>query len=311
MRRLSSCGIGENQSGQALFKRESGQALLIVLLSMAVVLTIVLSILSFSVTDVAISSREEEALRAFSAAEAGIEKSLLAGTGSIGSFEAASFDAAVTNVGEGAKTFVYPQGLALGDTATVWFVSHADTSGFVCSAEKPCFTGSQIKVCWGRSGTSDAVPVTPALEASVVYLATPGDYSSARIARAAIDPNASRRGTNLFAAPSAGGCVVEGNSYAFQTTLDFSTLGILPAVYNVENGLQYMTVKLLYNTTTAHGFGVDVNFAGATLLPSQGDKIVSTGTAGEATRKVEVFRLFSNLPTAFNSVLFISGGITK
>jgi hypothetical protein len=72
-----------------------------------------------------------------------------------------------------------------------------------------------------------------------------------------------------------------------------------------------MTVKLLYNTTTAHGFGVDVNFAGATLLPSQGDKIVSTGTAGEATRKVEVFRLFSNLPTAFNSVLFISGGITK
>ena len=52
-------------------KIESGQALLLVLLGMAVVLTIVLSILSRSVTDIAVTSREEEALRAFSAAEAG------------------------------------------------------------------------------------------------------------------------------------------------------------------------------------------------------------------------------------------------
>ena len=60
--------------------RESGQALLIVVLSLAVVLTVVLSILARSVTDIKLSTGSEESLRAFSAAEAGIERALIAGS---------------------------------------------------------------------------------------------------------------------------------------------------------------------------------------------------------------------------------------
>ena len=62
-------------------KRESGQALILVLLSLSVVLTLVLYVVSRSVTDVAVSSQQEESVRAFSAAEAGIEKTLVIGTG--------------------------------------------------------------------------------------------------------------------------------------------------------------------------------------------------------------------------------------
>lgn len=51
----------------------SGQVALIVLLIMVVVLTIGLSLVSQSLTDMKISLNEKEALRAFSAAEAGIE----------------------------------------------------------------------------------------------------------------------------------------------------------------------------------------------------------------------------------------------
>ena len=51
---------------------QSGQALLIVLLGMAVVLTMVLSVVSRSVTDIQLTTRDDEALRAFSAAEAGV-----------------------------------------------------------------------------------------------------------------------------------------------------------------------------------------------------------------------------------------------
>ena len=60
-------------------KRQRGQTLLIVLLLLAVVLTIALSIASRSITDINVSIKEEEAARAFSAAEAGIEQALIGG----------------------------------------------------------------------------------------------------------------------------------------------------------------------------------------------------------------------------------------
>jgi len=56
--------------------KKSGQVALTVLLVMVVVLTIGLSLISHSVTDISISKDEEEAMRAFSAAEAGIEEAL-------------------------------------------------------------------------------------------------------------------------------------------------------------------------------------------------------------------------------------------
>ena len=56
-----------------------GQALLIVLLTLSVVLTIVLSIVSRSITDISITSLEEDSQRAFNAAEAGVEQALLKG----------------------------------------------------------------------------------------------------------------------------------------------------------------------------------------------------------------------------------------
>lgn len=55
---------------------KSGQVALIILLIMVVILTIGLSLISHSVIDVSISKDEEEAIRAFSAAEAGIEEAL-------------------------------------------------------------------------------------------------------------------------------------------------------------------------------------------------------------------------------------------
>jgi hypothetical protein len=57
-------------------KKKSGQIALIVVLLMVVILTIGLSLISRSITDVRISQDEKEALRAFSAAEAGIEEVL-------------------------------------------------------------------------------------------------------------------------------------------------------------------------------------------------------------------------------------------
>jgi len=98
-----------------------GQALLIVLLSMSVILSVVLSVVSRSITDISVSTYEEEALRAFSAAEAGIEKALVEQTSvaeqQISTGSADKFKADIVTEAHG-KIFNFPQPVKSGETAT-------------------------------------------------------------------------------------------------------------------------------------------------------------------------------------------------
>lgn len=294
----------------SLPKNTSGQALLLVLLSMAVVLTIVLSILSRSVTDVAVTSREEEALRAFSAAEAGIEKALIIGA-DIGSTQIgdANFSAKVSGTGVATQEFANPIGIISGESILFWFVAHDDDGNLICDATHPCFTGNRYKICWGKPGTSASDATTPAVEISTFYLNTPGSYASARIARDTADPNSIRRSSNNFSAPDAGGCTLGTTTFEFQKTVDLSPLGA--GVYGVQNGLQFAKVKILYNTNATHQIGIGTNFAGNALLPAQGLRIESLGTSGESNRKIEVFQGFGEPPPIFDAAIFSLGGISK
>src|SRR5581483_10025851 len=178
---------------------QSGQAVLIVVLSMVVALTVVLSIIAGTTSDIKLSSNETSSLRAFSAAESGIEKALIANSGTTGSVNNANYTAAVSGYQQGKSNLNYPNNLASGDNATLWFVSHGANGSLTCSGF-PCFTGNTVKVCWGKSGTSGSSSTTPAAEVSVFYLGTPGNLTTAKVAKAVYDPNSSRRGTNSYAA---------------------------------------------------------------------------------------------------------------
>jgi len=297
--------------------KQSGQALLIVLLSMAVVLTIVLSVFSNSVTDIAVTTSEAESLRAFSAAEAGVEKALVALAPQNGSFGQDLFQTSITNFAEGKQSFIYPLNLSVGDDAVLWFVSHNASEALSCSdPTKPCFTGSRIVVCWGREGTPAGLATTPAIETSIFYSSPPvvgGNYSGIRIAREVTDPNSSRRSQNSFSAPDAGGCSIDDKNFAFKKTLVFAPLGILPAVSSAQNGLQFAQVRMVYNTDGPQTIGFDANIAGAgnSPFPSQGKQISSEGTAGDATRKVEVYKLYGSVASNMSASIFSSGSLTK
>jgi type II secretory pathway pseudopilin PulG len=295
-----------------LSTRNSGQALLLVLLSMAVVLTIVLSILSRSVTDVAVTSREEEALRAFSAAEAGVEKALIIGSDiGLTTIGDATFTAEVSGQASGGQEFANPIGLISGESLVFWFVAHDDNGNLICDATHPCFTGNRFKICWGKEGTAAGSATTPAIEVSVFYLATPGTYASARLARDTADPNSVRRGSNNFSAPDGGTCTTDGQTFEFQKTVDLTALGVPAASYSSQNGLQFVKVKTFYNTDVTHEMGIYSNFPGNSLLPSQGLRIESTGVSGESNRKIEVFQGFGEPPPIFDGAVFSLGGITK
>lgn len=286
--------------------QQSGQALLIILLILAVALTLVLSIISRSVTDIGITTREEEAARAFSAAEAGVEEALIGGPLSGSFVGGGSFQVTLAGLAEGTTEFPAPGKILAGDAVPVWFVSHADDGSLTC-ADGNCFTGPSMQICWGESGTSSGNAQTPALELTIIYTATPGDYQTTTVARGAFDPNSSRRGTNQFSAPDPGSCTIAGREYAFNKNINFADLGIPAGVYGTPNGLQTARLRLLYNTATPHSVGASVG----TPLPAQGTRIESTGTAGEATRKIEVYQLYGDLPPIFDFALFSTGALTK
>lgn len=63
-----------------MVKYPHGQVLLITVLVLSIAVTIALSLIGRSVTDVSMSRNLEESARAFSAAEAGIEETLLTNT---------------------------------------------------------------------------------------------------------------------------------------------------------------------------------------------------------------------------------------
>lgn len=287
-------------------KKQSGQAVLIVLLSMAVVLTIVLSILAASTSDIKLSTNESESLRAFSAAEAGIEKALVANTSSQGALGSANFTANVSGLAQGQTNFVYPQDISNGDSGILWFVSHDATGALGCSQASPCFTGSSVKVCWGKPGTPANGATTPAIEVSVYYLSTPGDYSTAKVAKVIYDPNNSRIPNNSYSPPDSVGqtCTVGSSQYAFQKTVNLTSLGIAAGVYSVQNGLQFMPVRMLYNSDQTQPLGIDLALPGNSTIPSQGNMVDSTGTVSQSARKIEVSKGYGQVPSIFDAAIF-------
>ncbi len=293
-------------------KNESGQAVLIILLSLSVVLTIVLFIVSRSVTDISLSIKDEDSLRAFSAAEAGIEKALLTGSATGNTLLGdASFNASVTNYGQGVKNISYPFPLSSGDEATFWFAEH-DSQGLLTCAGGTCFTGSNIRFCWGESGTA-VNAFAPAIEASVYYTSTAQDLTTLKVARIAIDPyTASRNPANNFEAIGAGPCVIDGINFAFRKQYNLENAPYSIAGSSTTPGiLQFVKIKMLYNTDRTHRVGIYLDLPGNTTLPKQGIKVDSLGKANQANRKVEVYKLFPEVPSIFDYAVFSKTGIVK
>lgn len=274
-------------------KNQKGQAVLIVLLSLSVVLIVILYILSRTITDVSLSSKEEDSLRAFSAAEAGIERALVAGSTGNQTIGEATFNASVTAFSRGSLTSVFPIALKSGENATFWFTEHdAATGNLICNAGNPCFTGSQAKFCWGDVGTANNSE-SPALEITVYYKVG----SEYRVSRKMIDPLSGRTQNN--AAPTVN-CTVGTDTFQYGYT--YSLAGL--------TNLQFATAKILYNTNVSHKIAIDVTGSGSTL-PSQGAKVNSNGSFADANRAIEVYQLHPEIPPIFANAIYTSSGITK
>lgn len=296
----------------------SGQALLLVVLVMSVVVVVALSFVSRSVTEISVTNLEEDATRAFSAAEAGVEQALL--TGQVGQSvniefpdSNSSVSANISLSGSG-DHFNYPQPIVSGDSATFWFVGNDGLGNISCNGN--CSRPSNIQVCYGAPGTpSDNNVTTPAIEVSLFYDSSPGNavgspnnFASVNVVRLTSDPNSTRRLSNNFSSASLG-CNVGDRSYAFSTgNVNLNTLGI--GCTNQAGCMLLAKVRMLYGNTS-HPVGIRLIGGPNSNLPPQGRLIDSVGTSGSSTRRVQVFQGFPEPPSVFDSAIFSLNDLTK
>lgn len=290
---------------------QRGQALLIILLIMAVGLTVVLSTVSRSVTDISVTTYEEESLRAFSAAEAGIEEALLQKT--VGNpppvdvEPGVTYDLDITDDTQTGKQFRYPKDLVSGEVATFYLASVDPNGDFNCST-KPCFTKNLVNICWGDPGS----PTVPAIEIMYYYDLTAAstlsnDFSSLRVKRYAID----RSSRGFFTPPNVGGgCNFSGDLFQYRHRINVNNN--IGGACSSTVGCSIVVKVRMYYAQSSDPQKVGIWSSGPSDdLPSQGFIIDSVGEVGESTRRINVLEGIANNPNFFDAAVFSAADLIK
>ena len=256
---------------------QSGQAILIVVLVMVVALTVGLSIASRTITNLRNSQDQSSSQKALSAAEAGVEQSIKNDV-SIGSSSS-------------------PQSLGNNTSYTTSVVAVSGTKfllngnnpvskdeGIFLWLDTPTWTHpwpagggtTNINIYWGDSST---VCNNAAIEIAIISGTSP---ATSTVKRYALDP-----------------CPTRGNNFITTTST--------PSVIAVDNIVSGITLHYSYTISVSNGYLVKILpvysnayiavDSGAISLPKQGSLITSTGTSNTATRTVNVYRGFPEIPT--------------
>lgn len=293
--------------------KQKGQMILMLILIMTVALAIGLSIVQKSLVDVSTSSKVEQSSRAFSAAEAGIEKALQPNASKIEDFPLANSSTIKkvedSNLPPPPKEGViqaaleYPP-LAKEDVAQVWLANSSEALPD-CSAGAVCYNQSTLDVYWGNSQTDEA-----ALEVTLIHHDVASGYKSRKWY---LDSKTRSNGFELVSDCRSSGYTPEGSSTAYHCK---KRLGDGNGSVNdnspLPSRLMLIRARLLYNTSS-QPFAVQATTScpSGCLLPSQARTITSTGVSGETQRKVKVFQLYKVVPHYFDYAIFSAGEISK
>jgi hypothetical protein len=259
-----------------------GQALLIVVLVIVVALTVGLSISLRTTTNLRIANESESSERAFTAAEAGIERALVSNTSIPNTaFENdTSYQTDVTTLSGAAFNLNNGFIVRKDQSVDVWLSNYPDYSS--------PWSGN-LDVNWGRAGDtcspSESSNTQAALEVVVISGTLVNPLSSSYL----LDPCSPRSSNNNFNFISTAGDTFGGRTYAQKYTIP------------VNSGLVMRIIPLYAETFIGVQKGApDPN------LPGQGTLITSTGTAENTTRKIVSFRGHPTLPTElFPFVFFV------
>lgn len=253
---------------------QKGQVLLIVVLIMVIALTVGLSVASRSITNLKISVDDENSQRAFSAAEAGVER-LIKSDCNPGPCiislpqqftNNASFTGTATSI-EG-DSFLAKGGTAIkqDEGVDIWLSDYSANPTLLYGNPK---TGD-VNIFWGDAAGDCS-------NAAVEIIVLSGNTASPQLSRNAYDPCGARRSSNNFSAPNSGGTVAS-KTFAYRVTI------------TVNQGIIMRVIPIYTNTT----FGLS-----GISFPLQGKQIEVAGRAGGTIRKITFVQGFSTVPGEF------------
>jgi hypothetical protein len=260
---------------EKLYCNQSGQILLVVVLTMVIALTVGLSIASRIVTELKLSKQNEESQRAFQAAEAGIQQTLKQQS-------ALSTPVDLKNNSSFTTTFTIDNGSAIvlnngqdvdqAAGADVWLSNYPDYSS-------PMGSGATVNatVYWGSPSQSSCLSgsgdlAVPALE--VVLLQ--GSVSSPSIQKYIFEGSGCSRIAGATTG-TPGTFTVKGTQFSNSATLSFA------------NGLIMKVIPVFNSSLVSFQSG---NF----IFPAQGSIVTSTGNSGDTVRKVVYYKSYPQMP---------------
>lgn len=268
--------------------KQSGQILLVVVLTMIVALTVGLSIAARVVTELKISKQNEESQRAFQAAEAGIQQSLESKESFVNPIALENNAAFSTNfVDDIGSVVVVNNGLDVDQSvgADVWLSNYSATSSALFSSPMGGGSSVPITIFWGdpsqTSCLSSGDTVAPAIE--VVLLK--GPLSNPTIQKNIYESSgcaSSNRISNAIEGTTTGGPFTW-NGVQFRNSANLLFNGI-----SLSNGL-IMKVIPIFNSSK-------IALQATSNFPSQGSIVESTGTSGDTVRKVVYYQSHPQLP---------------
>lgn len=250
--------------------KESGQMLLIVVLTMIVALTVGLSVVSRTITNLRISKQSEESQRAFQAAEAGIEKTLESGVGAANPQELGNNAQYKTEVNSPTGNTLVLNGGEIVEQDVgmdIWLSNYPNYTNQVCpsSCTISFYFNTSQNSCSTGSGNNT--------RAGIEIVALTGLISNPTVTKYLFDPCAGRtQGAN--------------NTIA-GTTIDSTTFQNGASI-SITNGIIARVIPI-YNS-------VKIGVTSSVNIPIQGRIIESTGQSGETIRKVQYFQSHPQLP---------------
>lgn len=257
--------------------KQSGQILLIVVLSMVVALSVGLSIASRTISNLNISKQNEESQRAFQAAEAGLERAVRqVYTGG----DTADFDGGLANnsnfdvdIKSEPSSQIQLNGGDIIERAVgldVWMSNYPDyTSPYTGNVQ--LYWGQRSQDC-GKTGAD----YPPALEVLLIY----GNQDNPQLLREVFDPCGRVSGTNS--------ALVTENPPDFMGT-QYKYRATFPSSGTMTSGLLFKVIPI-FNSTKMGIEGLNGS------LPAQGSVITSTGKAGDTVRKIQYFQSYPQIP---------------
>ncbi|MDQ3239152.1 MAG: pilus assembly PilX N-terminal domain-containing protein [bacterium] len=301
-----------------VLNNEKGQMAILAMLVLVIALTIGLSVITRTTSNIKLSNNTELSTRAYNAAEAGIEETLRANGSnpqntSISVGNNASFSVSVTQQGGSNTPYAFPNPVAIDDANQVWMFDYnyykTNSGAFPPAGGGKYFNDCNTAAClsmeiyWG-SGTASPPPTspdsaTPALEVALIYKNASGVFG---VEKYAVDPS-STRGNGFTNVSSPTGPFTLANTTQGSKTYYYKyTITLKPGTNTTDpNKRDYLLARLKLLYSTNHELAV--NPLGATLLP-QGELISSQGTASDLVRKIKVYRSYPTLPSIFDFVLY-------